>query len=409
MVLGGEVAMKCIQLDKNKWECVADAPKDPFTNKRVQIRRRGKTKTIAAKKVELEIQRLELLGSHNRSAGRKSFELVSREWYETYSKQGHKENTLRLRRYSAEVINQLMGQASVDQISTGMLQKIINDLFEQGKSESTLESHLVYIRAVLKHAKRNRYVLENVASEVKLPRRRLTIEDFEESKIEEKYFSSEEVQMILESFVLYPMPLNREMFMLLLFSGMRCSEMLALKWDDILYDKKQIKVTKTIYNPDHTIKGYALTPPKTYTSIRTIDIDDKILRMLKTYHTQYKQNLLIYRKINEEYHDENFVFCRKENGYPYSWRFVQARLDAITHKMKWRRKFSTHLFRHTHVTMLAEAGVDLATIQKRIGHKDGEITRDVYLHITSKMEKKATDALGFHFESILQNAIAGEM
>lgn len=401
--------MKCTQLGKDKWECVADAPKNPFTNKRVQIRRRGKTKSIASKKVEQEIMRLELLGSQNKDAGRKTFSMVSEEWYNTYSLRGNKENTLRLRRYSQSVLQPLIGTAMVNQISTGMLQKLINDLFTAGKSESTIESHLVYIRAVLQHAKTNRYVLENVAMEVKLPRRKLTVEDYEENKIEEKFFSKEEIQMILESFDRFPMPMNREMFMLLLFSGLRCSEMLALQWEDILYDTKQIKVTKTIYNPNHTIKGYSVTPPKTYKSIRTIDIDDTILKMLKSYQLMYKQYLLVYRSKNPEYHDKNFVFCRKENGYPYSWRFVQARLDAITNKMKWHRDFSTHLFRHTHVTMLAEAGVDLPTIQKRIGHKNGDITRDVYLHITNMMQKKAADSLGFHFDSILQRAISGEM
>lgn len=47
-----------------------------------------------------------------------------------------------------------------------------------------------------------------------------------------------------------------------------------------------------------------------------------------------------------------------------------------------------HSLRHTHTSLLAEAGVSLEQIMERLGHTDDQITKNVYLHITQEMKKK---------------------
>lgn len=49
-----------------------------------------------------------------------------------------------------------------------------------------------------------------------------------------------------------------------------------------------------------------------------------------------------------------------------------------------------HSLRHTHTSLLAEAGVTLEQIMDRLGHSDGQITKDVYLHVTQVMKKEAS-------------------
>ncbi len=51
------------------------------------------------------------------------------------------------------------------------------------------------------------------------------------------------------------------------------------------------------------------------------------------------------------------------------------------------RKITTHFFRHTHISKLAEQGVPLHVIQKRVGHTKAETTREIYLHVTKKMQE----------------------
>ena len=55
--------------------------------------------------------------------------------------------------------------------------------------------------------------------------------------------------------------------------------------------------------------------------------------------------------------------------------------------------------RHTHATMLVESGVDIKTIQKRLGHSRAAITEDRYVHLTQKMARNAADV----FDSIANN------
>jgi integrase len=47
------------------------------------------------------------------------------------------------------------------------------------------------------------------------------------------------------------------------------------------------------------------------------------------------------------------------------------------------------MFRHTHTSLLAEAGVDLVTIMERLGHKDDDVTKNIYLHITQSLKQEA--------------------
>ncbi|WP_430521889.1 tyrosine-type recombinase/integrase [Limosilactobacillus vaginalis] len=57
-------------------------------------------------------------------------------------------------------------------------------------------------------------------------------------------------------------------------------------------------------------------------------------------------------------------------------------------KLGLHKILSSHTFRHTHVSKLAEMGVPLYIIQKRLGHSDSEITSRVYLHVTKKAQEK---------------------
>ncbi|MBE3569418.1 MAG: transposase [Bacillales bacterium] len=66
-----------------------------------------------------------------------------------------------------------------------------------------------------------------------------------------------------------------------------------------------------------------------------------------------------------------------------------------------KKHATPHIFRYTHISVLAEAGVDLPTIMKRVGHNDRETTMKIYIHVTEKMKKNASEKIKIHFENIL--------
>ncbi|MGP3787194.1 tyrosine-type recombinase/integrase [Paenibacillus sp. 1A_MP2] len=95
------------------------------------------------------------------------------------------------------------------------------------------------------------------------------------------------------------------------------------------------------------------------------------------------------RKQNK-YHDEGFVFARTGEyaGYPLVIKIVNNRMKRLLKLAKLNPDLSPHSLRHTHVSLLAEAGASLEQIMQRLGHSNDEITRRIYLHITKPKEKR---------------------
>lgn len=57
------------------------------------------------------------------------------------------------------------------------------------------------------------------------------------------------------------------------------------------------------------------------------------------------------------------------------------------------RSLTPHCLRHTHVALLAENGMPLDMISRRLGHQDSRITREVYFHVTEKLKEKENKML----------------
>lgn len=57
------------------------------------------------------------------------------------------------------------------------------------------------------------------------------------------------------------------------------------------------------------------------------------------------------------------------------------------------RSITPHTLRHTHASLLMEQGIDIDSISKRLGHNDSKVTREIYLHVTQKLESKRNEQL----------------
>ncbi|EGQ21128.1 MULTISPECIES: tyrosine-type recombinase/integrase [Sporosarcina] len=396
--------MKCDQLKNGTWECVADGPRDPVTNKRNQVRRRGKSKTIAKKKVEDEIERQKNHGVNSKKNKNVTFESVAWEWLGVYALTGVKDSTIRNRTSSVKVLLRYIAQSNIAKIDTRQMQKIFVDLFEQDLSRSLLENAKVTANSIFKYAMEHKLRIDNPVVAVVIPKKRLTVEEIENTTITEKFFERHELEEFLEKTLTDGLPLDKEWFYLLAFTGMRVGELCALKWTDVNFETNEIRITKTMDMPDHNMRKFKVTPPKTKASIRTIDVDEDIISMLKSYKVNQSKIKLGVRKGIEDYHEGNFVFAR-QNGYPYASRFIYDRIIRLLKKTSIKKIEGPHILRHTHITMLTEAGVDLKTIMDRVGHDDSKTTMDIYTHVTEKMKEDATEKIKNRYGDILKMTI----
>jgi integrase len=89
------------------------------------------------------------------------------------------------------------------------------------------------------------------------------------------------------------------------------------------------------------------------------------------------------------YIDNHFIFARND-GHPQLRKVVETRLKRLLRISGIEKNITPHSFRHTHTSLLIEAGVGVKEIQQRLGHTDINTTMNIYAHMTANMEEKAS-------------------
>ncbi|MNP41798.1 site-specific tyrosine recombinase XerC [compost metagenome] len=121
------------------------------------------------------------------------------------------------------------------------------------------------------------------------------------------------------------------------------------------------------------------------TSRRTIELDAVVFKELEKLKARQNELKMLNRNT---YYDNDFVFAKteKDMGYPEFIKTIQNRMRRLLKLAALNESLTPHSLRHTHTSLLAEAGVGIHEIMERLGHQDDEITKRVYLHVTKVRE-----------------------
>lgn len=394
-----------VELKKGKmWECVDELPKDPVTGKRKRITARGKTKGEAKAKLEKKMKEVTEYGlTTDPSQSTITFEQLANEWLQTHKK-NLKHSAQRSREYHVKRFGKYLAKIEVKKITKKMYQNVIDQMEKDGYAYNTIYSAHAVAKKIFKQAIAWDIIHSSPAEMTVLPKERLTIEQIETDPAEENYLEKEELKALIDVVKKEGLPNDEVIFLLLTFTGMRVGELLALKWKDVDFEENELHITKTIFNIDGKKDEYQLLTPKTKTSIRTITFDNSIAQLLQRHKQQQTEQKM---KVRNIWHDEDFVITR-EDGYPMSPRFVHYRMKRLEKKLHdqkgIKKKLHPHILRHTHTSMLTEAGVDLRAIMQRLGHTDAKTTLSVYTHVTEKMKLDASDKLGRVFGDLINHS-----
>ena len=174
---------------------------------------------------------------------------------------------------------------------------------------------------------------------------------------------------------------------LALATGMRRGEILGLRWSKINFDNKTISVTHQLKKDVDGV--WHLSPElKTKTSYRTIKIDDDTIEILKKHKVQQEKDKL---KIGPDYEGKDLVCATTTGGFikPTYLRTVFNR----TIKKSGVKKISFHGLRHTHATLLLQAGVHPKVVQERLGHRSIQTTLDTYSHLIPGIQEIAATSI----------------
>ncbi len=220
---------------------------------------------------------------------------------------------------------------------------------------------------VFKFAIKSGYIDKTPFENTTLPKNKEKVKKFE------NYLSKEEVQEFIETLDKYANPLWNMFFYLLIFTGLRRGEALALEYNDIDYTNKTLKINKTV---SKTASKHTITPPKTPSSNRTIYLSDNVIERLKSYEKNHRKNNLLFPN---------------SNGEIITLSQPTRQLNKILAKNSNLKHITPHGLRHTHTCLLFEAGASIVQVQQRLGHKDVKITLEIYNHVTKGKEKEAAD------------------
>lgn len=190
-------------------------------------------------------------------------------------------------------------------------------------------------------------------------------------------------------------------------TGARVNELLALHWAAVDMEGKSLKIAAAL---KPTSEGLSRGTPKTERSRRTIRLDDGLVGLLRRERERQETEQRALRgmegvtTLRSLLPDDALLFpaspveptVPRRHG-PISKGFAARAAKAGFAGLRF------HDLRHTHATLLLQAGVPVAAVSARLGHANAAITLGIYSHSTTDAEAAAAAAAGL----LLTNALKG--
>jgi len=295
------------------------------------------------------------------------FETHENEWKITSRKQ--RENAIK------HQMKPLLGKYKLASLDKSTYKRVyINVLLKKYKPSTVQLFHRLF-KVVINAAVDNEIIQRNRFNNIVI----------EDDEVADNFLTAEDLKVFLSSAKSLENITNYTAILLLAYTGLRRGEMQGLKWNNIDFDKKELKV-------ERTRDQYGERPPKTKRSYRTILVDDVILNQLNIYKTWCKKTLFAYGEKLKDNGDD-FIFISHQSGTPIGDNTLSACFDRIEKKTKIKR-ITPHGLRHTHATILIGQKTPLKTIADRLGNTPAMIL-DVYGHSFKELEIESVEAFNF--------------
>ncbi|MFS9259353.1 site-specific integrase [Streptococcus infantis] len=267
----------------------------------------------------------------------------------------------------------IFGSLRLAKLSVSYIQSFINDLSTQIVHYAVVHS---INRRVLQYGVSLQLLPFNPARDIILPK-----QPKRENKAI-KFIDSDDLKALLLhmeklAFKKYSYYLDYVLYSVLLATGCRFGEVVALEWSDIDLEDGTISISKN-YNRFLKLIG----APKSKAGVRTISIDKKTVNMLRLYKNRQRQLYL-----QSGARASTVVFATPTREYQ-NLATRQEALDRRCAEISIPR-FTFHAFRHTHASLLLNAGISYKELQYRLGHATLAMTMDIYSHLSADKEKEA--------------------
>lgn len=154
--------------------------------------------------------------------------------------------------------------------------------------------------------------------------------------------------------------------MLMMETGLRIGECLALTWNDVLWGRRAIRVSKTLIRIANRHRMEVQDGAKSFTSNRTIPLSTNAYNLLDDLSRSSEKT-------------NGYIFAA-DDGFPISYEAMRYQIQQACEEADVPY-LGQHVFRHTFATNCYNRGCDVKILSKLLGHADVAVTYNVYIHL----------------------------
>lgn len=284
------------------------------------------------------------------------------EWLETYKKNSVKPATLdRLYTSYNALLHDRIAHIYIQVLKTTDIQGYLNRMVEDGYALSTIKKQYHLVGAYLEYAMLEGYIQRPVHQGVRLPSQTVV----KKPKREISSYSRQEQAKLL-AVLRTRERIGYAAAILMMETGMRIGECLAITWDDILWERRAVSVNKTLIRIAHKKKMSVQDGAKSYSSNRVVPLSTEAYRLLD--------------QMSQESDDLTGYVFAGEDDMPISYEAIRYQIRKACEEAGVTYK-GQHAFRHTFATNCYNRGADVKILSKILGHADVSVTFNVYVHL----------------------------
>lgn len=297
------------------------------------------------------------------------------EWYfENYAPVELKEGTVY--NYKSAYNNHIkpvLGNVRVKDINTPRLTQFVQSLKLQPE---TVRKIYVVLQSIFHRGVEQGFIRDTPCRNVILPKNR--------SKKKKPVLDEEQTSRFMKLIEEKKCdPDIKRIIKVLLYTGMRCGECLALSWNDINFEEMTISIEHNLAD----VGGkHWLTTPKTESSIRTIGMSQALADIFRE-QKKYQEQLI--EALGDDFSHPEMVFTSANGNY-------RDRSSLGTSLKRFLRGtefdfLTLHSLRHCNATLLLNSGVDLKVVSDHLGHCDIGVTANIYADVLKSTKAKVAD------------------
>jgi integrase len=266
-------------------------------------------------------------------------------------------------------IEPVIGRIKLKALTPTHLQGLYRDRLDAGLSPATVNKIHVVLHKALKQAVRWSLIPRNVTEAVTAPRPAPEeVRPLDAGQVTTLLRAAREAGDRLEA-----------LYVLAVSTGARQGELLALKWEDVDFERKTLRLRRTLTRNKGTI---TLGQPKTAKSRRTVPLTARAVAALKHHKAAQNEERL---RLAGLYEDRGLVFANEAGGIVNPSNLRQRSFARLLKLAGLPETVRFHDLRHTCATLLLSRGQHPKLVQELLGHANISITLDTYSHVIPGM------------------------